>query len=231
MRLLDCGCGPGTTTVSLAEFLAPGEVVGIDIGEHPIELAKAHAAEREVTNVRFEVGNIYELPFPDDTFDAAFAHTVLQHVSDPVAALKEMRRVLKHGGVAGIREEDWGSHLLFPPIPLVEEGYELYMKYWQHNGGDPYLPRRYREILRKAGFTKTVITASAVAQATPEAARWWGYITSNHLLEPIFIDTVTEQGWVSREKVEELAKAMADWGEQPDAFRSIIEGEGVAWKE
>ncbi len=160
MSLLDCGCGPGTTTVGLAEILAPGEVVGIDIGESQIELARAHAAERQVSNVHFQVANILELPFPEDSFDAAFAHTVLQHVGEPIAALKEMRRVLKLGGVVGIREEDWGSLLYAPYMPLVEEAYDLFIKHWQHNGGDPYLPRRYRELLREAGFTRVEVAAS-----------------------------------------------------------------------
>ena len=90
MSLLDCGCGPGANTTSLADAVAPGQVVGIDLEESQIELAKAHAAERGVTNVGFEVGSVYALPFPDASFDAAFAHTVLQHLRDPAKALEEI---------------------------------------------------------------------------------------------------------------------------------------------
>jgi ubiquinone/menaquinone biosynthesis C-methylase UbiE len=63
MRLLDCGCGPGTITLGLAEVVAPGEVIGIDIGAAQIEDARLAAARREITNLRFEVASVYELPF------------------------------------------------------------------------------------------------------------------------------------------------------------------------
>lgn len=87
MSLLDCGCGPGTNTVSLAESVAPGQVIGIDIAESQIDLARAHAAEKEISNVRFEVGTAYDLPFPDASFDAVFMHTLLSHLKDPPLAL------------------------------------------------------------------------------------------------------------------------------------------------
>ena len=231
MSLLDCGCGPGAITVDLAETLAPREVVGIDLGESQIELARALAAERHVSDVRFEVANIYELPFPDDTFDAAFAHTALEHVGNPVAALKEMRRVLKPGGVVGIREEDWGSLLLAPHMPLVEEMYELYLRFWQHNGGDPYLPRRYREILREAGFAAMEITASAEVRADLETTRSWAQLVSRGFREPSILDPITELGWADQVKVEKMSDALLAWGEHRDAFMALINGEGVGWKE
>jgi ubiquinone/menaquinone biosynthesis C-methylase UbiE len=88
MRLLDCGCGIGAITVDLAQQLAPGEVVGIDIAPVQVERSRALAREKGVANARFEVGNVYELSFPDAAFDAAFAHRVLEHLSDPLRALR-----------------------------------------------------------------------------------------------------------------------------------------------
>jgi ubiquinone/menaquinone biosynthesis C-methylase UbiE len=231
MNLLDCGCGPGSITVGLAEIIAPGEVVGIDIAESQVELARVRAEEHKVPNVRFEVANIYKLPFPDNYFDAAFAHTVLQHLRDPIATLKEVRRVLKQGGIVGIREQDWGSHLNYPDIPLVDEAYALYMRYWQHNGGNPYLPRRYGEILRQAGFAKAQITASVELYATPENIRQWGQVAAAQIRDSAFVERVIEQGWADGDTVEEMSKAVTVWSEHPDAFRAIIACEAVAWKE
>jgi ubiquinone/menaquinone biosynthesis C-methylase UbiE len=74
MRLLDAGCGQGSITIGLADAVAPGEVVGLDRDPEQVERARALAAERGVTNVRFEVGDAYALPFPDASFDAVFAH-------------------------------------------------------------------------------------------------------------------------------------------------------------
>jgi len=99
MSLLDCGCGPGTITIGLAKLVAPGQVVGIDIAENQIALAREVAYAQGVSNVKFEVGNINELPFPDRSFDSVFAHTVLQHLANPVRALKEIHRILKASGL------------------------------------------------------------------------------------------------------------------------------------
>lgn len=103
MSLLDCGCGPGTITLDLAEAVAPGEVVGVDVGPSEIERAQAKARERQLSNARFEVANAYELPFSDASFDAVFAHTLLEHLIDTQKALGEVSRVLKQGG------RGWGA--------------------------------------------------------------------------------------------------------------------------
>src|SRR5262245_28424390 len=72
MRLLDCGCGPGSITLGLAQILYPGEVVGIDINQTEIQTAKAAAVQRGITNVTFQVGNANSLDFPDGSFDGVF---------------------------------------------------------------------------------------------------------------------------------------------------------------
>ena len=97
MTLLDCGCGSGGITLGLAEACSPGQVIGIDIGITEIERAISNANEKKCSNVRFEVASIYELPFPDETFDAVFSHAVLEHLQTPLKALTEMNRVLNPG--------------------------------------------------------------------------------------------------------------------------------------
>src|SRR5215510_14710868 len=106
MRILDCGCGPGTITTGVAEFVAPGEVVGIDIEPSQIEAARRRAVGCGLPSAHFEVANVYELPFPDASIDAAYAHTVIQHVREPLRALREIRRVLAPGGLLGLRDDD-----------------------------------------------------------------------------------------------------------------------------
>src|SRR5688572_29223516 len=54
MRLLDCGCGPGSITVDIAEAVAPGEVIGVDQSDYGFTMARTAADERGVSNVRFE---------------------------------------------------------------------------------------------------------------------------------------------------------------------------------
>src|SRR6185503_5237822 len=111
MRVLDVGCGPGTITLGLAQLVAPGEVVGIDLQPSLIERARALAATREQTNARFEIADVYGLPFADECFDAAFGNGVLMHLAEPVRALAQIRRVLRPGGIIGIRDPDFGAVL------------------------------------------------------------------------------------------------------------------------
>src|SRR2546426_270053 len=87
MRLLDVGCGPGSITRGLAERLAPGLVVGVDLSRETLAAARQDAADRGLTNLLYEQGSVYQLPFPDASFDVAYAHQVFQHLREPEAAL------------------------------------------------------------------------------------------------------------------------------------------------
>lgn len=103
MKNLNIGCGPGST-IDLARLVSQGHVTGVEYVPDPLEEARVLAAAKGVTNVSFEVGDIDSLPFEDDAFDVVHAHQVLQHISNPVKALQEMRRVTKVGGLVACRE-------------------------------------------------------------------------------------------------------------------------------
>ena len=94
MTLIDCGCGPGSITADLAKMVAPGQAVGIDLRENALTQGRTLAQQRGLANLEFQAASVYRLPFVDASFDAAFTCAVLQHLSAPVAALREIRRVL-----------------------------------------------------------------------------------------------------------------------------------------
>jgi len=120
VRLIDCGCGPGSITVDLAQAVAPGEAIGIDLREDALMHGRTLARERGIANVAFHVASVYQLPYADGSFDAAFACAVLQHLAAPLAALKEIRRVLKPGGVMGIVDGSSTTTFRYPTNPLLE---------------------------------------------------------------------------------------------------------------
>jgi ubiquinone/menaquinone biosynthesis C-methylase UbiE len=155
MRLLDCGCGVGSITIDLAEIVAPGQVVGIDRDASQLEVARKLAAERSVTNVTFEVGNVYELGYPEAWFDAVLAHTILVHLTDRLRALREMRRVLRPSGVIAVSDDDYSTFVSSPPDSIAQQFIDLWAKYLIRNGGDPYYSRHLRRLLEEAGFAET----------------------------------------------------------------------------
>ncbi len=226
LRVLDCGCGPGTITVGLAEIVAPGQVEGIDLDPGQIDRARAHALERGVSNVSFQPATLYELPFPADSFDVVFANTVIQHLREPLRALREIRRVLVPGGVVGLRDEDSGATLIEPFRPDVQLWQALYLKVWTFNGGDPFIGRKHRRLLNEAGFVQTRTSSSAEAHDSAEVAS----ILVEHHRAPTFSSVVLEQGWSTSSELEAMYDGVLDWGNRDDTFLSLTYREAIGAK-
>src|SRR5438034_2829724 len=110
--VLDLGCGPGTITADIGRLVAPGRVLGIDASAAVIDEAQRDAGGGP--NVEFSVGDLYALEMHDHTFDVVHAHQVLQHLPDPVRALREMKRVCKPGGLVAARDGDYGAFRWYP---------------------------------------------------------------------------------------------------------------------
>ena len=168
MNVLDCGCGSGTITTGLAEVVSPGEVVGVDHEPVQVEQARALAAERGVDNVRFETADVFALPFADGTFDAAFAHAVLMHVGDRAAALREMRRVVRPGGVVAIKDLRGEDQIMEPSTPLLREFFDLLDRVRAHHGVPQSSPQLYRALMRESGLTD--VEASASCRSYPRTS-------------------------------------------------------------
>ena len=160
-RVLDVGCGPGTITADLAARVPDGQVTGIDAAADVLALARQEAERRGQGNVRFEAGDVYHLGYGDGTFDVVHAHQVLQHLSDPVAALAEMRRVCRPGGLVAVRDSDYGGFFWFPDDPGLTEWQALYRNVARALGGEPDAGRRLLSWARQAGFAAIEASGSA----------------------------------------------------------------------
>lgn len=220
MRLLDCGCG-------LAAAVAPGEVIGIDLDAGNINIARQLAAEQHIANVRFKVANLYDLPFADSSFDVVFSHAVLLHIQDPIGALREMRRVLKTGGLVATRSDDLDGALTAPPDPLLLQTWTLMGELLQRNGGNNRGAKESRRWLREAGFTRIEQSASYECYGTPEATAWCSaaYVPILRNLQPRF----AELGLADKEMIARICAAWQHWGDHPDAFFARAWCEAIGW--
>lgn len=160
MTVLDCGCGPATITVGLAEAVAPGSVIGVDVEAGQVELARQRVQERGLANLRIDQASVYELPFADRSFDAVFSHALFEHLADPLAALREIRRVLRPGGLVGIASPDWDGVVFAPPDRDVEQAIKVYTHLQSRNGGNPFVGRELGWLLQEAGFSGITLTAT-----------------------------------------------------------------------
>jgi ubiquinone/menaquinone biosynthesis C-methylase UbiE len=225
MRLLDAGCGPGSITLGLAETVAPAEVVGIDASDAAIDAARAMAAERNVVNVRFEVADVHALPYGDATFDAAFVHALLQHLPDPLAALVEIRRVMKPGAVIGIADADHDGYIIAPPDPMLVRWHELSTRMKQ----SPLVGKHLRALLHEAGFVNTFGGATAGADGTAQGTLLNGEGQARYLEAPQFIDYVVARGWATEQDLASMAAAWRAWGKHPGAFSAAFWCYAVGW--
>lgn len=177
-RILDVACGTGLVTFPAAKAVVPeGSIVGTDLSEGMIEMARQIATKRGVENVVFEHMDAEALELPDGTFDAALCSLGLMYMPDPVQALREMRRVLRPGGraVAAV----WGARKncgwaeVFPIVDRRVKS-DVCPLFFQMGTGDT-LEATFKE----AGFENTTSERFSVVlhYDTPEAAcdaAFWG---------------------------------------------------------
>lgn len=224
-EILDVGCGPGTITAGLGALVPDGRVVGIDAAADVLDEARAESARLGLGNVRYEVGDVYQLAFADSSFDVVHAHQVLQHLSDPVAALTEMRRVCRGGGIVAARDSDYGGMFWFPADPDLTEWQQLYIQVARAIGGEPDAGRRLLSWARAAGFDGIEASASVWCYSGARERAWWGGLWAERLTASSFGDRAIEHGLATRLDLAKLAEAWRRWASSDDGWFLIPHGE------
>ncbi len=226
-QLLDVGLGPGTITVDLAARLDPGSVVGIDNAPTAVDAARRLAAERSLSNLTVESGDVYHLRFPDHSFDVVHAHQVLQHLSDPVSALREMRRVCRPGGLVGARDADYAAMTWFPESMALTRWLELYRMVARSNRGEPDAGRQIKAWANEAGFGEVTATASVWCFASAGDVGWWSQTWAERLVHSDFGRQATDRGLSDDDELQQLARGWHEWASRPEAWFTILHGEVV----
>ncbi|WP_027345111.1 class I SAM-dependent methyltransferase [Hamadaea tsunoensis] len=225
MSLLDVGAGPGTITMDLADLVAPGTVTATEYNAGALELTRAEAARRGTANVEFAVADVHALAYADDTFDVTHAHQVLQHVADPVQALRELRRVTKPGGIVAVRDSDYAGFIWYPELSELDEWLALYQKVARGNGGEPDAGRRLLSWAHAAGFTDVRATASVWCFANEADRAWWGGMWAERILKSEMATTALETGAAVPADLDRISAAWQRWAAESDGWFLIPHGE------
>lgn len=227
MALLDVGCGPGSITADLAERVAPGAVTALDSAEAVLETARRTLADRGVDNAVVVAGDVHALPFADDTFDVVHAHQVVQHVGNPVDALREMRRVCRPGGVVAVRDGDYGAFVWYPEVPELDEWRELYQRVARANGGDPWAGRKLYSWALEAGFREVVPSGSVWCHATEESRAWWSGLWAERIVASGIARDALERGEATEADLHRMSEGWHRWGAAADGWFLVPHGEVI----
>jgi SAM-dependent methyltransferase len=228
MKLLDVGCGPGTITSDLAALIEPGRVVAVETSGDALEIAKAEARSRGQSNIEFVLADVHELEFGDATFDVVHAHQVLQHVADPVGALREMRRVCKPGGSGGLvaaRDSDYAAFCWFPANDALDRWLALYRAVAKANGGEPDAGRRLLSWANAAGFTEVEASSTTWCFATAADRAWWGGLWAERILQSDLASQALASKAATPDELEAMSAAWLEWADAEDGWLSILHGE------
>lgn len=119
-RVLDACCGSGASALEAAETVGgAGHVVGVDLADRLLDLARAKAAQRQLSNIEFLTGDLMDLQMADGSFDAAVCAFGIFFVPDMAAGLTELRRVVRVGGTVSITT--WGERVFEPTNAIFWE--------------------------------------------------------------------------------------------------------------
>jgi SAM-dependent methyltransferase len=180
MHVLDAGCGAGDDARAMAAIVGPaGRVVGLDSSATMVETAKTRTSAGN-TSIEFVQGSLYELPFPDDSFDAARSDRVFQHLAEPERALRELMRVTKPGGRVNVIDPDFGAGAIDVDSP------ELYLRLQESSRrarldkpGGSWMGRQLWGLFNSAGLREVQIqaeflwtTSLAVADGISNLSGW-----------------------------------------------------------
>ncbi|CAG7573755.1 methyltransferase family protein [Barrientosiimonas humi] len=222
LDLLDVGAGPGTITVDLARRVAPGQVSALELGEAAASVTREGVAG---TDVRVLVGDVHALALPEASFDVVHAHQVLQHVPEPVRALREMARVTRPGGTVAVRDTDYSAFTWWPRLPELDTWLDLYVRAARANGGEPDAGRRLLSWAHAAGLQQVEPSASVWCLATPEDRAWWGGMWADRIRTSAIATQLLDAGWATREDLEGISAAWRTWAADPDGWLIVPHGE------
>jgi SAM-dependent methyltransferase len=171
---------------------------------------------------------VYQLAFADASFDGVHAHQVLQHLTEPVRALREMRRVCAPDGLVAVRDSDYGSFRWFPEDPRLDAWLRMYHRVAESNGAFPDAGRRLLGWAREAGYREVTASASVWSFTTADSRVWWAELWAERVIESALAEQALEGGFASRSELADMAAGFRAWAAADGGYWALTHGEVLA---
>lgn len=213
--LLDVGCGPGSITADLAARV--GSVVGIDPSTEVIAAARAEHPDLDLW-----VDDLFD---HDGSYDVVHTHQVLQHLEDPVAALRAMAAL---GPLVAARDGDYPAFFWTGGDERLDRWSELYLRVTRRNGAHPDAGRHLLRWAQEAGLRDVVYSTSTWTYATPEDRAWWSEVWAARATESAFAEQAVAYGLATTDDLHDIAEGWRAWGTTDDAVFVLVHGEILA---
>lgn len=160
--VLEAGCGVGSQTVSLARSSPGANITSVDISSKSVTKAKRRVEEAGYSNVHFERGDIFNLPYKPETFDHIFVCFVLEHLPNPGEVLAILKVLLRQGGTITVIEGDHGSAYFYPDSEFAQRAIQCQVELQKRSGGNALIGRELFPLLRHAGFEQIRVSPRVV---------------------------------------------------------------------
>jgi len=171
MRVLDVGCGPGDVSFVAARLVgSTGTVLGVDASSDVVEFARARAAERGLSTVKFEHTTIANIAVDD--VDAVIGRLILMHLPDPISTLRQFARLVRPGGLIAFCEFDIGAVRSIPESPLSRALVDAIVRAFQGVGLDPAFGAALHRLFRRAGLGVPQLTLAAPVGTANDTEVW-----------------------------------------------------------
>jgi hypothetical protein len=152
---------------------------------------------------------------------------VLQHLGDPVAALVEMRRVCRSGGIVAARDADYPAMRYYPDDPDLDRAFAAYGALTRVNGANWDVGRKLLHLALEAGFTSVLPSASTWCFATPDTRSWWGELWADRFTLSAVAEQLLAHGLATPGDLESFAAAYRRWAAAPDGWFAVLHGEVI----
>ena len=161
-QVLEAGCGVGAQTITLVSQSPDARFTCIDCSDASLAEASARVSDAGYRNATFRNADIYDLPFPPESFDHVFICFVLEHLPDPKRALSNLKDVLRPEGTITVIEGDHGSAYFHPDSAAARNAIRCLVEIQRSMGGNALIGRELYPLLVSAGFRTVAVSPRMV---------------------------------------------------------------------